>query len=148
MENKISPLRQKLVSIALEWQATFGISPPITSTLSELGAALILGCKLDEYALCLKDRTAVSKGYDFMFQSKRYQVKANRPSGKKGSFVTLVAKAKNYEWDYLIWILYNQEYEIEEAWIWDVETYKAKFDSMKRLSPKHMRIGRKLKTYT
>jgi TonB family protein len=45
---------------------------------------------------------AVSKGYDFLHDGLHYQVKANRPSGKPGSPVTLVAKAKNYEWDCLV----------------------------------------------
>jgi hypothetical protein len=88
--------------------------------------------------------TTVQKGYDFIFEDNRYQVKANRPSGKKGSFVTLVPKAKNYEWDYLIWIHYNPMYEIQEAWLWERDAYIKAFDSIKRLSPKHYRLGKNL----
>ena len=47
-------------------------------------------------------RTAVTRGCDFILNELRYQVKANRPSGKRGSFVTLVGKASNYDWDRLI----------------------------------------------
>src|SRR5207247_7547682 len=36
----------------------------------------------------------------------RYQIKACRPSGKPGSFITWVPKATNYEWDRLVWLLY------------------------------------------
>ena len=61
----------------------------------------------------MQDRTAVAKGLDFEWSGCRYQVKANRPSGKPGSRVTLVPKPKNYDWDRLIWILYNVDYEIE-----------------------------------
>lgn len=89
-------------------------------------------------------QTAVQKGHDFIFNSTRYQVKANRPSGKPGSKVTWVAKAKNYDWDVLIWILYNKQYEIQEAWAWPVKQYKEQFHELKRLSPKHYRGGENL----
>jgi hypothetical protein len=62
--------------------------------------------------------SSVKKGYDFKYCGARYQVKGNRPRGKPGSFVTLVPKVRNYEWDFLIWILYNPRYEIQEAWLW------------------------------
>jgi len=55
-----------------------------------------------------------------------------------------VPKAKNYEWDFLIWVLYNPHYEIEEAWLWAVSAYIAAFDSVKRLSPSHYRQGKRL----
>jgi hypothetical protein len=44
------------------------------------------------------------RGHDFEFKGQRHQVKANRRSGKPGSVVTLVPKAKNFDWDVLIWI--------------------------------------------
>ena len=90
----------------------------------------------------MKDKTAVSKGADFVFNNIRYQVKANRPSGKKGSFVTMVPKASNYEWDKLIWILYDKNYVIQEAWEWCVKDYILAFDNIKRLSPNHYRKGK------
>ncbi|MEK7753152.1 MAG: hypothetical protein AAB654_14605, partial [Acidobacteriota bacterium] len=88
---------------------------------------------------------AVSQGPDFVHDGKRYQVKANRPSGKPGSPVTKVAKARNYDWDYLIWILYTTKYEIQEAWMWSSDEYRQAFDSVDRLSPEHMRRGTRLK---
>ena len=87
-------------------------------------------------------KTAVSKGADFIFNKTRYQVKANRPSGKKGSFVTMVPKATNYEWDKLIWILYDKNYVMQEAWEWCVMDYQAAFEGIKRLSPNHYRKGK------
>jgi hypothetical protein len=89
----------------------------------------------------MQDKTAVAKGADFEFNGVRYQVKANRPSGKPGSRVTLVSKARNYDWDFLIWIHYTTEYSIQEAWQWAVSDYKNAFDAVKRLSPNHMRQG-------
>jgi hypothetical protein len=85
------------------------------------------------------------KGCDFRFNGTRYQVKANRPSGKPGSFVTLVSRASNYDWDKLIWVLYDRYYVVQEAWEWDVELYKTEFGEKTRLSPQDMRRGRQLK---
>ena len=35
-------LRDKLVEVALEWQSKFGVSPSITSTVSEYDAAMLV----------------------------------------------------------------------------------------------------------
>lgn len=137
-------LRQKLVDLALEWQQKFGVAPAITSTLSELDAAVLVGMTEDDYAKSCAERTSVSKGHDFVFNDIRYQVKANRPSGKPGSFVTLVVKAKNYDWDKLIWILYDTQYVIQEARLFDREDYIRRFHEKNRLSPKDMREGTSL----
>ena len=138
----IEQLRNKLVEIALQWQERYGVAPSITSTISEYDAAMLVGMSENDYSAYMKDKTAVNKGSDFVFNNTRYQVKANRPSGKKGSFVTMVPKAANYEWDRLIWILYDKNYVIQEAWEWGVEEYKDAFDAIKRLSPDHYRKGR------
>lgn len=138
----IEQLRDKLVEIALRWQERYGVAPSITSTISEYDAAMLIGMSENEYSDYMRDKTAVNKGNDFVFNNTRYQVKANRPSGKKGSYVTMVPKAANYEWDRLIWILYDKNYVIQEAWEWGVKEYKDAFDAIKRLSPNHYRKGR------
>ena len=138
-------LRGELVRVALEWQRRFGVAPHITAAISEYDAAMLLGMPEEDYSYYMQDKTAVSKGADFVFKEKSYQIKANRPSGKPGSKVTLVAKAKNYEWDYLIWIHYNKEYEIQEAWLWEVSDYREKFDEKTRLSPDDYREGNRLR---
>ena len=102
-------LRDKLVEIALQWQAKFGVAPQITAAVSEYDAAMLVGMSESEYSEYMQDKTAVNKGYDFVFNHTRYQVKGNRPSGKPGSTVTIVAKATNYLWDKLIWILYDKD---------------------------------------
>ena len=137
-------LRQQLVTTALRWERAFGNSPAITCALSELDAAKLVGCTIEEYSALMQGMTTVQKGYDFKFNGARYQVKGNRPSGKPGSIVTWVPKATNYEWDYLVWIHYTQQYEIYEAWLWEVDAYQVAFDKIKRLSPAHYRQGKKL----
>ena len=118
------------------------INSLLTMRKSEYDAALLVGMTEKEYSDYMQDKTAVSKGTDFIFNKTRYQVKANRPSGKKGSFVTMVPKATNYEWDKLIWILYDKNYVMQEAWEWCVKDYQAAFDGVKRLSPNHYRKGK------
>ena len=138
-------LRDKLVGLALKWERTFGNAPHITAALSELDAAGLVGCSTEEYAECMCGATAVRRGHDFEFKGRRYQVKANRPSGKPGSIVTLVPKAKNFDWDVLIWILYNKEYQIQEAWSWEAAPYRQAFEFVKRLRLAHYQGGKRLK---
>lgn len=140
MEEKIK-LRDKLADIALQWQASFGVAPSITSSISEYDAAMLIGMSEKEYSNYMRDKTAVTKGTDFVYRNIRYQVKANRPSGKKGSKVTMVPKASNYEWDRLIWILYDKDYIMQEAWEWYMKDYKMAFENKKRLSPEDYRKG-------
>jgi len=135
-------LRARLVEVALRWQERFGVAPAVTGALSEFDAALLVGMSEDEYCSDCASRTAVTRGCDFTHRECRYQVKANRPSGQRGSFVTLVGKANNYEWDKLVWILYDRGYAIQEAWEWDVDDYRRCFETVGRLSPGHMRQGR------
>lgn len=137
-------LREQLVKATLAWERAFGNAPLITTVLSEYDAARLVGCSTDSYSCAMRGMTAVQKGHDFIFNGARYQVKGNRPSGKPGSFVTWVPKATNYQWDYLVWILYDSQYRIQEAWQWDVAAYREAFDAVKRLSPAHLRLGRQL----
>ena len=125
IKKRIIMLRDKLVEIALQWQAKYGVAPQITPVISEYDAAMLVGMSESDYSDYMQDKTAVSKGADFVFNHQRYQIKANRPSGKPGSKVTKVPKATNYLWDKLIWILYDQHYVMQEAWEWDVENYKS-----------------------
>lgn len=138
-------LRGRLVDLALKWERTFGNAPHITAALSELDAARLVGCSLDKYAECMRGTSAVRRGHDFEFNGRRYQVKANRPSGKPGSAVTLVPKARNFDWDVLIWILYDKAYKIQEAWSWEAASYRQAFEPLKRLGPDHYRRGTRLR---
>lgn len=144
-ELRAEDLRARLVETVLEWERRFAVAPHATSALSEFDAAMLVGHTPETFALQAQGRTAVSRGTDFDHAGVGYQVKANRPSGKPGSFVTLVAKASNYEWDRLLWILYDREFHIEEAWLWNVADYMREFDNVKRLSPSHMRRGERLR---
>ena len=120
----------------------YGIAPSITSAISEFDAAVtLIGMTEEDYGVSLRHATAVQRGFDFTFQGLRYQVKGNRPSGKPGSKVTLCAKAKNYDWDRLIWILYDRAYVIQEAWMWEVGPCRSDLHEVARISPAHMRKG-------
>ena len=106
---------------------------------------MLVGMTEDEYGKACATRTAVTRGCDFRHAGVRYQVKANRPSGKPGSFVTLVGKANNFEWDRFIWILYDESFAIAEAWEWTVSEYRRDIGPLSRVSPADMRRGRRLK---
>ena len=134
-----SGLRDRLVAVSLEWERAFGVAPQITSAISEFDAAILIGCNESSYCIAMEGRTAVSRGHDFAHNDMRFQVKANRPSGKPGSFVTKVAKATNYDWDFLLWLLYDRDYNLVEAWSWPVVAYQKKFESLSRVSPQQMR---------
>ena len=138
MEN----LREKLVKTALQWERAFGVAPSITSAISEFDAAMLVDFTINKYSESMQGTTAVRKGFDFIHNDKRYQVKGNRPSGKPGSKVTKVSKAKNYHWDYLVWVLYDPLYQIQEAWCWTMSDYADAFDARERLSPDDMRMGK------
>lgn len=138
------PLRDRLVEVALEWERRFGVAPSITSAVSEYDAACLVGHTDESFGADCLGRTSVTRGSDFTFGGRRYQVKANRPSGKPGSFVTLVGKATNYDWDVLIWILYDKRYVLQEAWEWEVNAYRTAFQTRSRLSPVDLRLGKRL----
>ena len=135
-------LRSRLVALAIDWELAFGNAPSITSALSEYDAAMLLGLSLLQYSAAMKGSTAVQRGYDFKHNGVRYQVKGTRASGKRGSKITKVPQAKNFDWDQLIWITYDPKYEIQEAWLWEVGEYEAQFKELTRLSPLHMRAGK------
>ena len=137
-------LRERLIAIALEWQDRFGVAPQITTPISEYDAAMLIAMPEEDYSAFMQDKTAVAKGSDFEYQGVRYQVKGNRPSGKPGSKITMVPKATNYDWDVLIWVMYDKNYVIQEAWAWGVDEYRRAFHLKKRLSPSDYRLGKKL----
>ncbi len=137
-------LRSRLVEIALDWQKSYGVAPAITSAVSEYDAARLVGMSDEEYSDYMQDKTAVARGHDFVFDGVRYQIKAHRPSGKPGSRITNAGKARNYEWDVLIWIRYDESFQIVEAWSWEREAYIAAFDEKARISPADMRGGQNL----
>lgn len=115
--------------------------PSVTSATSELDAALLAGCDEASFAAGRCTRTAVTPGFDFEHAGVRYQVKANRPSGRPRPRVALVAHAKPSCWDRLIWILYDRGCRNVEAWESNHDDYAAVFANVKRVSPDHMRRG-------
>jgi hypothetical protein len=142
---KDDQLRNLLVKVSLEWEKRFAVAPRVTGDLAEYDAAKLKGTSLRIGKGRDVSDTAVKKGADFRYRNKGYQVKGNRPSGKKGSPVTLVTKAETDDWDMLIWILYNEEYRIQEARQFSYSLYHKLFKNKKRLSPQDMRLGRQLR---
>jgi hypothetical protein len=88
--DKTVQLRAQLVQIALKWESCLGIAPKITDAVAELDVARLVGMPEEQYCGDGQQRTAVSRDFDFVHNGLRYEVTGNRPSGKKGSAVTLV----------------------------------------------------------
>jgi hypothetical protein len=144
MADSDGQLRARLIEVALEWERQFGVAPQITSAISEYDAARLVGHSDTSFSLDCVGRTAVSRGADFSCNGLRYQVKTNRPSGKPGSPVTRVAKASNYDWDRLLWLLYDRHYVLQEAWECERDAYRSAFDSQLHVRPPDMRRGRRI----
>lgn len=60
-----NPLRDRLVSIALEWQEQYGVAPHIPAAISEYDAAMLVGFHERGYSRFMQGKTAVAKGSDF-----------------------------------------------------------------------------------
>jgi len=141
--------RDQLVQIILKWEDLFGFFPGqagITAAISEYDAAInILKHSETEYKASIKHRTAVSRRFDFEFNNEKFQVKANRPGRHRGATVRNAGKkVKTDGWDILIYILYDEDYKIQEAYQFDSETYERKFSDRTSLRLEDMREGENL----
>ncbi len=141
MKEPEDDLRARLVALALEWQARYSVAPHITNAISEYDAALLVGHSPESYSRDCMGRTAVTRGADFSHNGLRYQVKGSRPSGSRGSAVSKLGKAANYEWDRLLWLLYDVRYNLLEVWEWEVGAYRDAFDAQVTIRPPDMRLG-------
>lgn len=135
-------LGDRLVGVALDREQRFGVAPQITSSIAEYDAARLVGHTDDSYSTDRAGRTAVTRGSDFTHLGIRYQVKANRPSGKPGARVTLVAKARSFDWDRLIWLFYDRTYQLQEAWEWRCADNRTATAPLRLVSPPDVRRGR------
>lgn len=139
------PLRKALIGIALKWEHDYSVLPRTGDALSEFDAAMLVGHTPESFGEVMVGMTAVQKGFDFRIGNIRYQIKHNRPSGKKGSKITNAGKAKGLDqWDKWIWIRYDRIFVIEEAWLWTSEDFWSAFELDEGLTPEKMRQGKSL----
>jgi hypothetical protein len=137
-------LRDRLVSTALEWQHRYGNAPAVTGALGEYDAAMLVGCNEREYRTQMQTRSVVAPDYDFEHQGRRYQVKATRPSGRRGSEVTKVPRPGDHGWDFFLWLNYDERYDLKEAWRWRMSRFRSRLGHKTRLSPSDLRQGTQL----
>ena len=53
-----------------------------------------------------------------------------------------MGKAGRYDdWDKLVWLLYDNKFNLREGWLWDCRAYRRNFDALPRVRPAHMRKG-------
>lgn len=138
-------MRSRLAALSMAWEHRYGVAPPITSAISEYDAAMLIGLTDDEYASACVGRSAVTPGADFVHRGIRYQVKANRPSGRAGSTVTIISKPRNLGFDVLVWVLYCPDFSIDEVWTVDVVTFERELHREIYLRPARLRaVGTRL----
>jgi hypothetical protein len=144
----VGTVRDQLGQTALEWEQHFGFFPGqagITAAISEYDAAMMLGHDEAGYIASIEGRSSVGRGHDFLFEGKRIQVKANRPSGRPGSAVWNAGpKVKTDGWDVLIYILYDKNYSVKEAYQFSADGYERMFSDKKALLLEDMRKGIRL----
>ena len=131
--------REQLISQSLAWESAFGKSPSITGELGEIDAIFSLGFLTPETLRKRRSASAVKSKSDFEVNGLRYQVKANRPSGRPGSKVTKIGVPKPDGWDELLWVLYNKDYRVQEFWKIDHRTFWQALGGNKHLRPKIIR---------
>lgn len=139
-------IRDELVQTVLKWEEKFGFFPGqagITAAVSEYDAAIeILKLSENQYSNSIAGRGPVGRGYDFVFEMKKIQVKANRPGGRPGDTVWNVGpKLKTNGWDRLIYILYDRYYVRQEVYQFDCNTYEEMFSNRTSLRLDDMRRG-------
>ena len=78
----MSNLRRDLVKTALAWQKKYGVAPAITSAISELDAALLVGMSEEEYSDYMQNQTAVQRGLDFRFNGVKAQGRFRTDNGE------------------------------------------------------------------
>src|SRR5438552_17474728 len=137
-------LRTTLVALVPEWEKRYGVAPFITAAVSEHDAARLVGHTPETFSLDCVGRTAVTRGTDFVATVFGIRSKLVGLAEDPVRSFTWVPKATNYEWDRLVWLLYDREFQLLEAWKWCVADFQSSFDTIKRLSPAHMRTGRRL----
>jgi hypothetical protein len=145
MEPKL--LRDRLVETAIEWQEKYGVSPRvspiITPAIAEYDAARIIGISEEEYAELERDRHLA---FNFIYKGKRYRTRGSRQKSlsERPEGTVIYEKPKDFEWDCFIFILYRKSYVIEEAWLWEVASYKEFFYQNDKMSFSDMRQGKYL----
>ena len=138
-------IRRELIKSSLEWAAAFGLTPAIIGELGEVDAAYLLSKSPKMAKNILLARTPRQKGYDLLIDHQRIQVKATRSSGLPGSTITRIQKPRNDMWDLIVWINYNRDFHLQEAWLWTRRAYLKKFSQSHRISPEEFRKGKRLK---
>ena len=141
-------LRDQLVNSTLEWREKYGNAPTITQSISEYDAARLIGMSEEEYS----ERTIDSRRrFNFIYKKKRYQVHGTRQFSQLPESVAIEKKTIKYGCNYFIRVLYNKSYEIQEAWLWDINSVngpdtgkglKQYFESNDRMTFADLRLGK------
>ena len=126
-----STFREILVGLARNWQDPIGVTPGVSLAVARYDAAVLSG--LPEPAC-----RGVSSGADFVHQDLRYQVIASREPE-----LARVPRVPRDGWDRLVWLVYDRDYALLEAWSWDAESYR-RATAATPATPEDLRRGQDL----
>lgn len=124
--------RELLVDLACHWQDPLGVTPAVNYAVARYDAAALAG-------LAEPRCRAVASGADFDHEGQRYQVIASRDP--EPARIPVVRRAG---WDRLIWLVYDRDYALLEAWSCEGEALRARWGDSRILTSDCLRLGEDL----
>jgi hypothetical protein len=127
-------LRDRLVAVVLDWEASFGVGPDVLPCLAHYDTVRLLGGSPADAAASPSVRQAAAP--DIIFQGKRYLLRSRRLSAKDKGLVEFdFDEPAHWDFDFLVWIVYTARYQIHEARIWPVEQIRVIFGAQVKMLP-------------
>lgn len=124
--------REMLVDLACHWQDPLGVTPAVNYAVARYDAAALAG-------LAESRCRAVASGADFDHEGLRYQVIASRdPEPAR------IPVVRRRGWDCLIWLVYDRDYALLEAWRCEGEALRARWGDSRVLGSDCLRLGEDL----
>ncbi|MEO5330417.1 MAG: hypothetical protein H7839_00210 [Magnetococcus sp. YQC-5] len=138
-------IRDNLVSVALEWQDKYGVSPVNLNVIAGWDAAILAGMSDEDYASYQMERKYQSlREVDFVYHRQKILVKAFRQIIPLEFGMKYVSKPLQTEWNLIIFILYDSYYSIIGAWQMSHEEYMLKLGDQEKLTPEDYQKGKKI----
>ncbi|MBF0180503.1 MAG: hypothetical protein HQM03_10825 [Magnetococcales bacterium] len=139
-------LRNDLLVVGRRWQEQFGMTPINYAVIAVYDAAMLVGMTEEQFAEYMQERVlSVGREADFVFERKRYLVKAYRQTDTGGgNRVRYVPKAQHMQWDLLVMILYDAELIVMGAWRMTWDEYIAHCDNKEKLTLEDYQKGERI----
>ena len=137
-------LRTTLVALVPEWEKRYGVAPFITAAVSEYDAARLVGHTPETFFAGLRGSHGSYSRHGLLLQRSSVSDQSLSAQRKTRFVHYLGAKSNELRMGSTGLASVCGEFQLLEAWEWYVADYQSSFDTIKRLSPAHMRTGRRL----